>query len=39
MVLPIEMQGKVAELDALLMKRLVAGGAKLPKKNPGYVPK
>lgn len=34
-----EMPGKVEELDALLVKRLQADGAKLPRKNPDYVKK
>ena len=33
------MPEKVTELDALLMKRLAAGDAKLPRKNPDFVPK
>jgi arylsulfatase A-like enzyme len=33
------MPEKVGELDALLMKRLRADQAKLPRKNPDYVPK
>lgn len=34
-----DMPEKVKELDAILMKRLAAGKAKLPRKNPNYVPK
>ena len=34
-----EMPEKVKELDALLVKQLVSGEAKLPKKNPDYVGK
>jgi hypothetical protein len=34
-----DMPEKVRELDALLMKRLGADQAKLPRRNPDYVPK
>ena len=34
-----KMPEKVKQLDAVLMKRLAAGNAKLPRKNPAYVPK
>lgn len=34
-----DMPVKVRELDAILMKRLEADQAKLPRKNPDYVPK
>jgi arylsulfatase A-like enzyme len=37
--LAAQMPNKVAELDALLMKRLASGKAKLPRENPDYVPK
>ncbi len=35
--LAAEMPGKAGELDAILMKRLAEGNAKLPRKNPNYV--
>lgn len=34
-----KMPEKLKELDLLLMKRLAAGNAKLPRKNPDYTPK
>ena len=37
--LAADMPAKVKELEAILMKRLAAGNAKLPRKNPNYVPK
>ena len=34
-----DMPGKVKELDSILMKRLAAGNAKLPRENHDYAPK
>ena len=34
-----DMPSRVKELDAMLMKRLAAANARLPRKNPDYVPK